>query len=56
MNQVRGVIMILLGGFAFYQGWILHTGQRALLAYALGVVAVAVGVWRLTRKPPQQLV
>jgi uncharacterized membrane protein HdeD (DUF308 family) len=56
MNQVRGVIMILLGGFAFYQGWILHTGQRALLAYALGVVAVAVGVWRLTRKPPQRLV
>lgn len=56
MNQVRGIIMILLGGFALYQGWILHTGQRALLAYALGVVAVAVGVWRLTRKPPERLV
>lgn len=55
MNQVRGVIMILLGGFALYQGWTLHTGQRALMAYGLGVVAVGVGVWRLTRKPPQPL-
>lgn len=56
MNQVRGVIMILLGGFAFYQGWILHTGQRAWLAYGLGVVAVGVGIWRLTRKTPERLV
>jgi hypothetical protein len=56
MNQVRGIIMILLGGFALYQGWILHTGQRALLAYALGVVAIAVGIWRLSRKPPERLV
>lgn len=56
MNQVRGVIMILLGGFVLYQGWILHTGRRALLAYVLGVVAVAVGTWRLTRKPPERLV
>jgi hypothetical protein len=56
MNQVRGVIMILLGGFAFYQGWVLPTGQRSLMAYGVGVLAVAVGVWRLTRKPPERLV
>jgi uncharacterized membrane protein HdeD (DUF308 family) len=55
MNQVRGIVMIVLGGFALYQGWVLHTGQRALLAYGLGVLAVAVGIWRLTRKPPQPL-
>ncbi|MGA2809542.1 MAG: hypothetical protein ABSE87_15545 [Terracidiphilus sp.] len=53
MNQARGIIMIILGGVALYQGWTLHTGQHALLAYGLGVLAVAVGIWRLTRKPPQ---
>jgi hypothetical protein len=53
MNQVRGIIMIVLGGFAFYQGWAIRSGQRAMLAYGLGVLAVAVGIWRLTRKPPR---
>jgi len=55
MNQVRGVIMILLGGFAFYEGWKIHTGNSALWAYGLGVLAVAVGIFRLTRRPPQPL-
>jgi hypothetical protein len=50
------MIMLLLGGFAFYQGWAIHTGQRALLAYGIGVLAVAVGFWRLTRKPPRPMV
>jgi len=56
MNQVRGIVMIALGGFAFYQGCVIHPWQRALLAFGLGVLAVAVGIWRLTRKPPQSLV
>jgi hypothetical protein len=55
MNQVRGVIMLALGGFALYQGWTIHTGQRALLGYGVGVLGIMVGVWRLTRKPPQPL-
>ncbi len=53
MDQVRGVIMIVLSGFAFYQGWTIHTGDRAMLAYGVGVLALAVGAWRLMRKPPQ---
>jgi hypothetical protein len=55
MDQVRGIVMIALGVFACYQGFAIHTGDRALLAYGVGVLALAVGVWRLTRKPPQRL-
>lgn len=55
MNQVRGVIMLALGIFALYQGWTIHNGQRAILAYSVGVLAIAMGIWRLTRKPPKPL-
>jgi len=55
MNQFRGIVMIALATFAFYEGWRIHTGQRALLAYGVGVLALAVGIWRLTRKPPEPL-
>ncbi len=56
MNQVRGIILIVLGGWAVFQGWRIHTGQRAWLAYGIGLLAVAVGLWRLLRKPPQRLI
>ena len=55
MNQVRGILLLAAGGFALYQGWRIHTGSAALWAYVLGVVAVALGLWRITRKPPQPL-
>jgi len=55
MDKVRGIIMVALGVFALYQGWTIHTGDRALLAYGVGLLALAVGAWRLTRKPPQPL-
>ena len=48
--------MLLVGGFALYEGWSIHTGPRSYWAYILGVLAIALGVWRLTRKPPQPLV
>jgi uncharacterized membrane protein HdeD (DUF308 family) len=51
MNQIRGVVMLLLGGFALYQGWKIHSGNQALWAYGLGIVAILVGIWRITRKP-----
>jgi len=50
MNQVRGVIMIALGGWALYMGWHNLTGGRAYFAYALGALAIGVGIWRITRK------
>jgi len=45
--------MLGIGFYAFYSGWQIHSGQRALLAYLLGALAVGVGLWRLTRKPPE---
>ncbi len=50
MGVVRGVLLIAMGAFALYQGWHLHTGQRAWFAYALGVVAIGLGVWRMMRR------
>lgn len=55
MNAVRGVVLFVLGVFAIYEGWKIHTGERALLAYILGVAAMALGVWRLMRNPNKPL-
>ncbi len=52
MNHFRGFLMLVAAGFAFYKGWKIHTGQHALLAYGLGVAALCLAVWHLTRKPP----
>ena len=48
--------MLIAGCFALYEGWRMLTGRRAVLALILGVVALALGVWHLTRKPPRRLV
>jgi hypothetical protein len=51
MNHVRGVLMLLAAGFAFWRGWHLHTGTYAWMAYGLGVAALALAVWHFMRKP-----
>lgn len=53
MDRFRGILMLGLGAFAIYRGFMFHSGQNALVAFSLGMVSIAVGVWRLTRKPPQ---
>jgi len=50
MNRVRGVVMLLAAGMVFFRGWQIHRGRYALLAYGLGVLALAMGIWHLTRK------
>jgi hypothetical protein len=55
MNQVRGILLMVAGGFALYEGWKIHSGSPALWAYSLGVVAIGLGIYRLLRKPPQPL-
>jgi hypothetical protein len=55
MTQFRGIMLLAAGGFALYQGWRIHSGRQALWAYGLGVLAVAVGLWRLIRNPDQPL-
>jgi hypothetical protein len=33
----------------------IHTGEKAWLAYLLGLAAIALGVWRLLRRPDKPL-
>jgi hypothetical protein len=56
MNAFRGIILFGLGVFALHKGWTIHTGQRAWFAYALGLVAIALGIWRLLRREDKPLV
>jgi LPXTG-motif cell wall-anchored protein len=42
--------MVLAACVAFWRGWQIHTGQKALMAYALGVAALALAVWHFTRR------
>jgi hypothetical protein len=56
MNAVRGIVLFGLGVFAVYEGWRIHTGERAWFAYILGVLAMLLGVWRLMRNPNKPLV
>ena len=44
--------MIVAAAIAFWKGWQIHHGESALLAYGLGALALALGVWHLTRKAP----
>jgi len=50
MNHFRGILMLVASGIAFYRGWKIHTGSTALLGYGLGVLALGLAVWHLTRQ------
>lgn len=50
MNRIRGIVMVLAGAGAIWKGWQIHRGELAVLAYGLGILALALGVWHLTRK------
>ncbi len=41
--------MLLAAAFALYRGWRIHTGHLAVLAYALGMLALALAIWHFTR-------
>jgi len=51
MNYARGIVMLLAGCFALYESWRIQTGERAILAFVLGLLALALGLWHLTRRP-----
>lgn len=55
MSAVRGIILFGMGVYAIYEGWRIHVGERAWLAYLLGIVAIGLGVWRLMRKEVRPL-
>jgi len=50
-NPARGFVMLIAAAAAIWKGWQIHQGERALLAYGLGALALALAVWHLTRKP-----
>jgi uncharacterized membrane protein HdeD (DUF308 family) len=56
MNLIRGILLIAAGVFVIYVGWSHHTTRNPVYFYILGVLAIALGVWRLLRKPPKPLV
>ena len=49
VHRMRGVVMLLAAGVAIWKGWQIHRGETAVLAYGLGVMALALGVWHLRR-------
>jgi Na+/H+ antiporter NhaD/arsenite permease-like protein len=53
VGPMRGVVLILFGVLALYRGWMLHGGERAWIAYGLGVIAVAIGVFHIARSRSQ---
>ena len=53
MDVVRGILMVAVGAFAVYRGLLFQTERNSWLAVVLGVLAIALGIWRLTRKPPK---
>jgi hypothetical protein len=56
MNLFRGIFLIAAGVFVIYRGWVLHVRMNPWMFYALGVLAIGLGVWRLLKKPPKPLV
>jgi hypothetical protein len=56
MTHFRGILLLAAGSFALYRGWTVHTGTQALWAYGLGVLAIGMGIWRLTRKEDRRRV
>jgi hypothetical protein len=52
VNRIRGIVMLIAAALAIWKGWEIHRGEMAVLAYGLGALALAMGVWHLTRKVP----
>jgi hypothetical protein len=46
------MVMVLAAAVAIWKGWQIHHGETAVLAFGLGAIALALGVWHLTRKTP----
>ena len=55
MDKVRGILMVAVGAFALFRGFIMYGRPHAWPVILLGLAAVALGVFRLTRKTAPRL-
>ncbi len=49
VDRARGIVMLIAAAIAIWKGWQIHRGEKALLVYGLGVLALAMAIWHLTR-------
>lgn len=58
-DKIRGILAILVGIFALYEGWHMHQTRpghwQVWFEIILGVVVIGLGVWRLRRNPKSKL-
>ena len=47
--------MLAAAAAATWKGWQFHHGERAVMAYGLAVLALALGVWHLFRSEPPHI-
>lgn len=48
MQPFRALLMLVAAGVAFYRGWEIRHGERAWMAFWLGVLALGLAVWHAT--------
>ena len=48
VNSVRGFVLLIAACIAFWRGWMLH-GERAWMAFGLGVLALGLAAWHFVR-------
>lgn len=49
VDRFRGIVMLLAAALAMWRGWQLHRGEGAVIAFGLGALALALGLWHLGR-------
>ncbi len=58
-DKLRGILAILVGVFALYEGWKLYQIRpghwQTWMELILGPVLIVLGIWRLQRNPKSKL-
>lgn len=54
MERVRGIVMVAAGVFVIWRGWVVHAVRNAWPFFGLGLLAIALGIWHLTRRPEKR--
>jgi hypothetical protein len=49
MQPLRGFLMLVAASIAFYRGWKMMPSPHAWIAFGLGVLAIGLALWHLTR-------